>query len=215
MLHGMLQSEWRPVPLNHKRTERIYREEGLSLRKKKTRKKYRQLRLALPDATAKDDIWAMDFIHDALSNNQKLKILTVLDIASRRPPTLHADHSIRGVHIVEILEEFRRSGRKPKTIIVDNGPEFRSKAMQAWASKNHVRLHFIEPGKPHQNGYIESFNGRFREECLDRNLFENLEHARLFISAWRREYETVRPHSSLNGLSPIEYERRHLLKQTA
>ncbi|MGE0614629.1 MAG: IS3 family transposase [Bacteriovoracia bacterium] len=216
MFHDMIKTEWAPVLINHKRVERIYGQEGLSLRKKKSRKKYRQLRLALPQAMRRDDVWAMDFIHDSLANDQKLKILTVLDIASRRPPAIHADHSIRAHHLVKILEGFRRDGRKPATIIVDNGPEFRSKALHVWASKNHVRLHFIEPGKPHQNGFIESFNGRFREECLDQNLFENLEHARLFISQWKREYETIRPHSSLNGLTPTEYERRqNLVKQSA
>ncbi len=216
MLHDMIVAEWSPVPINHKRVDRIYRQEGLSLRKKRSRKKYRQLRLALPEASRKDDVWAMDFIHDSLGDDRKLKILTMLDIASRRPPVIHADHSIRGIHLVEMLNSLTLQGRKPKTIVVDNGPEFRSKALQKWASKNQVRLHFIEPGKPQQNGYIESFNGRFREECLDQNLFENLEHARLFISTWRREYESVRPHSSLNGLTPIEYERRQSqVQQTA
>lgn len=216
MLHDMIRAEWNSVPINHKRTERIYREEALSLRKKKSRKRFRQLRLALPEALKKDDVWAMDFVHDSLSTDQKLKILTMLDIASRRPPTLHADHSIRGHDVVAILEGFRVLGRRPGTIVLDNGPEFRSKAMQAWATKHKVRLHFIEPGKPQQNGYIESFNGRFRAECLDQNLFENLDHARLHISAWRNEYESVRPHSSLGGLTPIEHERRlEKLKLTA
>lgn len=205
MLHDMIRNEWL-APINHKRTERIYREENLTLRRKKgKRKKLRHLRKVQPMAQQPDDVWSMDFIHDWLGTDQRLKVLTMVDNFTRTLPELFAAVSIRGKHVVEILESLRRQGRKPKVIVVDNGPEFRSKAMQAWCTKHHVELYFIEPGKPTQNAFIESFNGRFREECLDRNLFENLDHARLFIAAWKREYENVRPHSGLNGMTPNQF----------
>lgn len=207
MIHDMIRKEW-PTPVNHKRTERIYHIEELSLRRRNKRGKLKHLRKALPKSAARDDVWSMDFIHDWLGTDQRLKILTMVDHCTRELPDLLAGISIKGVDVVACLERLRREGRKPKVIIVDNGPEFRSKVLYKWATKNHVQLHFIEPGKPTQNAYIESFNGRFREECLDRNLFENLDHARLFIAAWKREYETVRPHSGLGGLSPKEFVER-------
>jgi len=147
----------------------------------------------------------MDFIFDWLATNQKLKVLTIVDQFTRETPDLFAHTSIKGAGVVEVLERLRIAGRVPKTISVDNGSEFRSRALQAWATANHVHLHFIEPGKPTQNAYIESFNSRFREECLNRNLFANLDHARLFISQWKREYEERRPHSSLGGMTPKEF----------
>lgn len=204
MLHFHIRREWNE-PINHKRTERLYREEGLSMRLKKKRKKLRHLRVALDVPKGRDDVWAMDFIHDRLSTNRQLKVLTMVDLCTRESPALHGGHSIRGSDLVSLLERLRGAGRKPRTIVMDNGPEFRSKAMQVWASKHGVHLHFIEPGKPQQNGFIESFNSRFRAECLDRNLFETLDAARLFIEAWRAQYENERPHSSLNGMTPKEY----------
>lgn len=205
MLYDMLRKEW-PTPINHKRTERIYQQEQLSLKRRgNKRKRLRHLRVALPKAEHRDDVWSMDFIHDWLGTNQKLKCLTMVDQCTRELPDLLADISIRGFHVVDVLERLRLQGRKPKAIVVDNGPEFRSKALHVWVTKHQVDLRFIEPGKPQQNAFIESFNGRFREECLDRNLFENLDHARLFIAVWKREYETVRPHSGLGGLTPKEF----------
>lgn len=204
MLYYQIRREWKG-PVNHKRTERLYREEGLSMRLKKKRKRLRHLRLALPIPEKRNDVWSMDFIHDRLSTNRSLKTLTVIDHCTRESPFLHSAHSIRGSDIAALLEAQRLIGKKPRTIVVDNGPEFRSKAMQVWATKYNIRLHFIEPVKPQQNGFIESFNGRFRAECLDRNLFETLDAARLFIEAWRVQYENERPHSSLNGLTPKEY----------
>lgn len=204
MIHYFIRREWK-TPVNHKRTERLYREEGLSMRLRKKRKRLRHLRLALPVPERRDEVWSMDFIHDRLSTNRALKTLTVIDHCTRESPFLHANNSIRGGDVVDLLEVQRLHGRKPSVIVVDNGPEFRSKAMQVWTTKHNVRLHFIEPGKPYQNGFIESFNGRFRAECLDRNLFETLDAARLFIEAWRVQYENERPHSSLKGLTPKEY----------
>lgn len=204
MLHYLVRRE-NEAPINKKRTERIYREEKLSLRIKKKRKKLRHLRLALPQAEEADSVWSMDFVHDRAANNQQLKFLTMVDHCTREMPDLVVRSSFKGVDVAATLERLRMFGRKPQTLVVDNGPEFRSRSLQRWATLNGVRLHFIEPGKPQQNGYIESLNGKFRAECLDRNLFDNLDLARVLTQKWKTEYETYRPHSSLNGLTPSEY----------
>lgn len=208
MIHDMIRNEW-GEPVNHKRTERIYKEEGLFLKLRRRKKKFRHLRVALEVPKRPDEVWSMDFIFDRLSSGRQLKILTMVDHYSRSLPDLHPAISIKGSDVVSVLERLRLQGRKPKTIVVDNGSEFRCKAMDAWATKNDVRLHFIEPGKPQQNAFIESFNSRFRAECLDQNLFENLDSAGLFIRVWKREYETVRPHSSLGGIPPAEFLKRN------
>lgn len=207
MIHDTIRNEW-PEPVNHKRTEKIYREEGLLLKNRRKKKKLKLLRQKLPLPKAVDDVWAMDFIFDRLSTGRQLKVLTITDHFSKLVPDLLVRHSIRGIDVVSVLDRLAREGRKPKTIIVDNGSEFRSKVMAKWARANGVRLHFIEPGKPQQNAFIESFNSRFRHECLDQNLFATIEEAGLLIAKWRRDYETIRPHSSLGGLPPAEFVRR-------
>lgn len=208
MIHDTIRFEW-PTPVNHKRTERIYREEGLLLKKRKKNKKLRLVRQPLPLPKVQDDVWAMDFIFDRLASGRQLKVLTMTDQFSKLIPDLLCAHSIRGIHVVSVLDRLARDGRKPKTIVVDNGSEFRSKIMAKWARDNGVKLHFIEPGKPQQNAFIESFNSRFRAECLEQNLFTTIEEAGLLIAKWKRDYETIRPHSSLGGLSPAEFVRRN------
>jgi len=207
MIHDTIRFEW-PTPVNHKRTERIYREEGLLLKKRRKNKKLRLVRQPLPVPTLQDDVWAMDFIFDRLASGRQLKVLTMTDHFSKLIPELHVAHSIRGVDVVSILDRLAKNGRKPKVIVVDNGSEFRSKAMARWARANNVKLHFIEPGKPQQNAFIESFNSRFRAECLEQNLFETIAEAGLLIRKWKRDYENIRPHSSLGGLPPAEFVRR-------
>ena len=200
MLYNLLRNEG--MMINHKRVERIYRLEKLSLRRKRSRRRLRHLRTTLPAPTSRDLVWAMDFVHDRLMSDRQLKCLTIVDHCTREVPALHADDSIRGGDVVEVLEALRRNGRKPAILVSDNGSEFRSKVLAKWAFDNGVLLHFIEPGKPTQNAYCESFNGRFREECLNQNLFANVLEARLIIEAWRKEYENVRPHSGLKGRTP-------------
>ena len=134
--------------------------------------------------------------------------LTMTDHFSKLVPDLVVAHSIRGHDVVASLERLKVAGRKPKTIVVDNGSEFRSKALASWSRVNGVRLHFIDPGKPTQNAFIESFNGRFRAECLEQNLFETIAEAGLLIRKWKSDYENIRPHSSLGGLPPAEFVRR-------
>ena len=200
MLYNLIRNEGTVV--NHKRVERIYRLEKLSLRRKRSRKKLRHLRVALPIATRRDEVWSMDFIFDRLASGRQLKSLTMVDHCTRESPAIHSDHSIRGKDVVEVLEGLHRSGRTPSVLVMDNGSEFRSKVMAKWASDRGVLLHFIEPGKPPQNAYCESFNGRFREECLDMNVFETVPGARLIIEIWRKGYENIRPHSGLKGRTP-------------
>lgn len=208
MIHDAIRSEW-TEPVNHKRTERIYREENLFLKSRNKKKRLRVVLQPLPVPADLDDVWSMDFIFDRLANNRQLKVLTMIDHYSRSLPDILPENSIKGVDVVRVLERLRLRGRKPKIIVTDNGSEFRSRALRNWATDNSVELRFIQPGKPQQNAFIESLNGRFRSECLDRNLFENLDAAGLFIRAWKREYETVRPHSSLGGIPPAEFLRRN------
>lgn len=198
----------REMKVNHKRVDRIYRREGLSLRLKTRRKRASYLRVALPVPARPDEAWSMDFIHDALSSGRPFKCLTIVDHFSKESPANRVDHSIRGKDVVATLERLRKRGRKPGTIVVDNGPEFRSKALALWATLHGVRLHFIEPGHPVQNAFIESFNSRIRAECLSAQWYRTLEEARLYIEAWRKEYENVRPHSSLGGMTPKEFADR-------
>lgn len=203
MLYDKLRQEGFKV--NHKRVERLYRLEGLSLRTQRRKRKVRYLREALPVPERRDDVWSMDFVHDELVDCRRFKSLTIIDHCTRESPAIHVDRSIRGTHVVEVLEQLRLQGRKPGTIVMDNGSEFTSKAMAAWAAIHNVRLFFIEPGKPTQNAFIESFNGKFRNECLDQNWFSTIAEARLIIESYRKEYETERPHSSLGGLTPKEF----------
>jgi putative transposase len=207
MIHDTIRNEW-PTPVNHKRTERIYREEGLLLKKRKKNKKLRLVRQPLPVPVSQDDVWAMDFIFDRLASGRQLKVLTMTDHFSKLIPDLFVAHSIRGYDVVSVLDRLAKIGRKPKIIVVDNGSEFRSKALAKWARDNGVKLHFIEPGKPQQNAFIESFNSRFRAECLEQNLFETISEAGLLICKWKSDYENIRPHSSLGGLPPAEFVRR-------
>lgn len=202
MLYLLLRREGMVV--NHKRVERLYREERLSLRLKQRRKRTGYVREAMPVPDMPDVVWSMDFIHDALASGRGFKCLTMVDHCTRESPGSRVDHSIRGKDVVQVLERLRRKGRKPSMIVVDNGPEFRSKALALWAAFHDVRLYFIDPGKPIQNAFIESFNSRIRAECLNAQWFSSLEQARLVIEAWRKEYEQDRPHGSLGGKTPKE-----------
>lgn len=195
--------------INHKRIERIYTEEGLQVplrHKKRRRGAVRQVPLALP--TKPDERWSMDFIADAFSDGRRFRTLTVVDDFSRECPVLEVDTSISGARVVRVLERLSEYCTLPKVIVTDNGPEFTSRAMLVWADENNVRLHFIEPGKPTQNAFVESFNGKFRDECLNENWFKNLNDARNKIEIWRLDYNTTRPHRSLRQMTPQEYRNK-------
>jgi putative transposase len=205
-LHVMLRREG--FMINHKRTERLYKEERLSLRIRKRRKMASLLRIELPKPEHPNHIWSMDFISDALSSGRKVKTFPVVDEYTRKCFRIEVDTSITGVRVCRVLNEIAALEGLPEIIIIDNGPEFIGKALDAWAYERNVKLHFINPGKPVENAYVESFNGRFRDECLNEHWFLTLEHARKEIEEWRVDYNTKRPHSSLGFLTPEEFIRQ-------
>lgn len=203
-IHAVLRREEKVK--NHKRTERIYYDVlGLSLRKRKRKKMRCEPRVQLASATRTDQVWTMDFVHDSMCNGRKIKNLNILDEYTRECLAIETDSSIGGVRVVRVLEMLKDLRGLPEAIRLDNGPEFTSRAMDAWAFKNNVKLNFIAPGKPTQNAFIESFNGKFRMECLDENWFTDLAEARETIEAWKQEYNGYRPHSSLGSLTPLAF----------
>jgi putative transposase len=202
-LHVLLRREG--FFINHKRTERLYREEGLSLRLKRRRKRGSHLRVVLDTPERINQHWSMDFVADSLYNGRRLRVLTVVDDLSKECPVLEVDHSLTGQRITRVLERVALTRGLPEVITVDNGPEFICKALDSWAYTNGVKLRFIQPGKPTQNAYIESFNGKFRDECLNEHLFVSLDDAREKIENWRLDYNANRPHRSLKQLTPEEF----------
>jgi putative transposase len=202
-LHVMLRREG--FKINHKRTERIYRQEGLILRIRRRKKMSAQLRTDIPKPSYPNHVWSMDFMRDNLASGRSIKVLSVVDEYSRKCFRIEVDTSINGVRVARILSEISQTEGLPEVIIIDNGPEFISKALDAWAYERGVKLTFIRPGKPVENAYIESFNGRFRDECLNENWFLSLEQARRIIEKWRIDYNCERPHSSLGYLTPDEF----------
>lgn len=196
---------------NHKRIYRIYKEEGLNLRSKRPlRKRSAAHRLARPECTAMHQCWSMDFVADQLFDGRKFRALTVVDNYSRKCLAIEADQGLRGEQVVSVMEGLKAHyGKVPERIQVDNGSEFISKALDKWAYDNGVILDFSRPGKPTDNPYIESFNGSFRDECLNVHWFLSLEDAREKIETWRREYNEFRPHNSLGDLSPEMYIQQH------
>jgi putative transposase len=203
----MLRREgWR---VNKKRVYRIYTEEMLQVRTKQRKKRVSQPRVQMPVPVGVNERWSMDFIHDALADGRKFRVLTVVDQFSRECPVLGADSSLTGKKVVEYMERLREVRGLPKAITVDNGSEFTSKALDGWAYQNGVHLDYIRPGKPVENAFIESFNGRLRDECLNVNMFFSLEDASSKLEAWRQDYNNFRPHTSTDGMTPVEYAAKH------
>lgn len=192
------------LTINHKRVFRIYQEEGLAVRRKRRKRRAQAPRERLAAATAPNQRWSMDFISDTLENGRSIRVLTIVDACSRLSPAIEVDTSIAGERVTRVLERAGALHGFPKTIVVDNGPEFTSKALDAWAHRRGIELHFIRPGKPVENAFAESFNGRLREECLNQHVFADLRSANDLIRSWHDDYNQVRPHSSLGGLSPIQ-----------
>lgn len=212
-LHVLLKREG--FTINHKRTERIYKNEGLWLRIRRRRKMASTLRTEVPRPMHANHIWSMDFMKDALSNSRKLKVLPILDEYTRKCFRIEADISINGVRVCRVLSEIGQQEGLPEIIIIDNGPEFIGKALDAWAYQRGIKLFFITPGKPVENAYIESFNGRLRDECLNEHWFLSVSQARDIIENWRIDYNTERPHSSLDNLTPEEFIQQEKEKLTA
>jgi len=202
-LHVLLMREgWR---INHKRVYRIYKQEGLSLRLKTKKKRVSEPRVPLPAPSAPNECWSMDFVADRLSDGRAFRLLTLVDNFSRISPAIEVDFSLTGKRVVEVLEQMKLRHGLPKTIKVDQGSEFISKVMDEWAHRHQVKLEFSRPGKPTDNAFIESFNGRLRQECLNQNWFITLDDAKQIIEAWRQDYNQFRPHSSLDHRTPSEF----------
>ena len=202
-LHYLLLREG--FTINHKRTERLYREENLMLRVRRRKKVASESRVAPPKPDRRNHCWAMDFMSDNLYNGRRFRVLNVLDSYSRDYLGYEVDTSINGKRVCSVLERIAWLKGMPEMITVDNGPEFIGKALDAWAHRHGVKLVFNRPGKPIDNRYIESFNGRLRDECLNVNWFMSLEHARKIIGEWREDYNSIRPHSALGTLTPEEF----------
>jgi putative transposase len=191
--------------VNHKRVYRIYRAEGLLVRRRKRKRIGKVERPALATPTGLNQRWSMDFISDALSTGRKFRSLNIVDDYNRECLATEVDTSLTGMRVVRVLERLREERGLPQTLVLDNGPEFAGRALDVWAYGQSVKLHFIAPGKPVQNAFIESFNGKMRDECLNEHWFVSLGEARQIIEDWRRDYNEVRPHTALANRTPREF----------
>jgi putative transposase len=190
---------------NHKRVHRLYRQAGLAVRKRRKRSNVAIERRPLQIPSGPNHTWSMDFVFDALANGKPIKCLTVVDDCTKESVEIGVARRINGQGVADLLEAVCRFRGYPAAIRTDQGPEFTGRALDQWANANGVKLTLIQPGKPTQNAYIESFNGRFRDECLNEHWFVTLEQAKAQIAEWRRDYNEVRPHSSLQNRTPAEF----------
>ena len=190
--------------VNRKRVQRVYREAGLHVRRR-PRKRVALERVPRPAVTGANQRWSMDFVSDALADGRRIRSFTVVDDATRECLVIEVERSLPAERVIAALDRVAGSRGYAPTIVCDNGPEFRSEAMDQWAHQHGITLAFIEPGRPVQNAFIESFNGRFRDECLNEHWFLDLADAQATIEAWRLDYNAVRPHGQLGGRTPAEY----------
>ena len=209
-LHVLLLREG--FKLGKDRVHRIYREENLYARTqpKRRRRVITQLRVPPPTPTKLNEVWSMDFMHDQPVCGKKIRTLNLIDKLSRECLWIELDYGLRSNNVVDVLEYLQATRGVPETICVDNGSEFTSRQLDQWAYINGVKLFFIRPGKPTENGHIEAFNRRLRDECLNVHLFQNLDHAKEEVEKWRIEYNEWRPHSSIGNLTPREFARRRM-----
>ncbi len=204
MLHALLRSEG--LVRNRKRTYRIYAELGMQVRTRR-RKKLIRPRIPMTVPSRPNERWSLDFVHDQLANGRRIRILNIVDDYSRVCVGQLVDTSISGERMTRFLDELSLSRPLPSSIVMDNGTEMTSKAMFLWSQRTGVKLQFIQPGKPTQNAFVESFNGKFRDNCLNQHWFLSLADARQTINNWRSDYNQIRPHSSLNYVPPATYEQ--------
>lgn len=204
-LHWLLSREGERV--NRKRVQRVYREAGLQVRRRR-RKRVSVARVPLVAPTRPNQRWSMDFVSDTLGDGRVLRVFTVVDDFTRATPGLLADLSLGAERLTAFLDTFEDL---PQTLVCDNGPEFTSQHFDQWAHERGIQLQFIRPGKPVENAYIESFNGKFRDECLNESWFVNLRDAQRTIEAWRVEYNVARPHSGLANRTPAEFAESYQL----
>lgn len=195
--------------INHKKLFRLYTEMGLKVRKRGSRKRVTGPRLTKIKASEINHVWSLDFMCDRLLDGRKIRLLNIIDEFSRESLKIVVDTSLSGVRVVRELEDLIEKRGKPKQIISDNGTEFTSVAVLKWSENNAVGWHYIDPGKPMQNGSVESFNGRVRDEFLNQHCFMSLKEAKDLAESWREDYNERRPHSSLDGLSPNEFKKAY------
>jgi len=198
--------------VNHKRVDRLYAQANLQVKKRKRKKIPLADRHPLERPQAANQVWSMDFVFDRTAEGRSIKSLTVVDDATHEAVAIVPERALGGHQLVRILEHLAITRGLPNAIRTDNGKEFCSRALLTWAHGRGVQLFLIQPGKPNQNAYIESFNGRFRDECLNENWFTRLQHARVVVEAWRREYNEERPKKSLGGLTPTAYAKTLIQK---
>ncbi len=203
-LHVLLRREgWR---VNHKLVLRLYREEGLVLKRQRPkRRKSATVRVERPVVASTNERWAMDFVHDTLFDGRKIRVLAIVDIFSRECVTLEARNVFRGDDVARALSTAGDARQLPKVINVDNGTEFTSRSLDHWAYWNKVQLDFSRPGKPTDNAFIESFNSSLRRECLSQHYFIDLADANHALERWKDDYNNTRPHSSLGNVPPAHF----------
>ena len=206
-IHDLLRPEFPGV--NHKRVYRLYTEANLTVRKRRKAKRPLSERVPLQLAQSINEVWSMDFVSDSLANGRRIKCLTVADDFSHESVEIAVDYGISGQYVTRILDRAAVFRGYPLAVRTDNGPEFTSRAFMGWASAHGIQHILIQPGRPMQNGYIESFNGKFRDECLNEQWFDNLTQARSVVSTWRQDYNEVRPHSSLGRIPPAKFAELH------
>jgi putative transposase len=194
--------------VNHKRVERLYALEKLQVRRRRRKKIPESERHPLVRPGSANEVWSMDFVFDRIASGRTLKSLVIVDDATHESVSIVVEHSMSGAHVTRVLDEVCSLRGKPAVIRTDNGPEFIGRSMLTWAHRRGVGLRLIEPGKPNQNAYVESFNGRLRDECLNEHWFTSLAHAKVVIEAWRREYNEERPKRALGGLTPALYAKQ-------
>jgi len=204
-LHILLAREGFVV--NHKRIHRIYQAAALQVRRRRRKRLTRAERVPLPTAHQRLERWSMDFTTDTLADGRNFRTLNIVDDFTRECVAIEVDRSLPGLRVTRVLDRLHAAIGLPQTIVVDNGPEFAGRTLDAWAYARGVTLRFIRPGKPIENAYVESFNGKFRDECLNEHWFVSLADAKATIEAWRVDYNSVRPHSSLNGATPDQFAR--------
>jgi putative transposase len=194
--------------VNHKRVHRLYRLEGLQVRKRRRKRVAAALRRHLEPVTQPNQEWSLDFMSDTLASGRVFRTLNVLDDCTRECLAIEVDTSLPGVRVARVLDRIVAERGLPQRLLMDNGPELSGQALDRWAYQHGVELHFIRPGHPVENAYVESFNGKFRDECLNMHWFSDLRDARIQIEIWRRDYNEVRSHSSLGRIPPAEFAAR-------
>jgi putative transposase len=205
-IHAFLRNE--AIAVNHKKVRRIYI--ALNLRvPQRRRKRLRVIRRQMPICSRPDELWAMDFVHVKIQNQHPARILAVIDTCTRMCLALEIAYKMPASTVTRVLDRIVATSRAPEAIRLDNGPEYRGRLMTKWANNNGVKLDFIRPAKPYENGHCESFNGRLRDECLNENWFDSLEEAQEILDEWRYEYNNERPHSSLHYMTPASF-KNHL-----